>query len=540
MRRAIRAYLRDFIAVVAMIVAAAGIGGYILSNQRLRFPVIEDRPFVINAEFSDAQGVLPGQGQTVRVAGMRVGDIGAVELVEGHAVVRMDLDPEHHDLVHRDATALLRPRTGLKDMFIELDPGTDAQPLMKEKSTITMQNTAPDIDADEVLSVLDTDTRAYLVLLLNGAGKGLKDRGGDLREVFRRLAPLHRDLARINGAVAERRENLARLIHNYGSTISTLAEKDQELSTLVESSERVFRAVGSEDENVSEAVSRLPSTLDSLKSALRKVDTLGDTAGPAFESLRPAVRRIHDANRQILPFAREGEPILREQIRPFVRSARPYVRNLRPSAQNLAQASPDLRESFYELNRFFNMAAHNPGGREPLTGNLGADRARDEGFLFWVAWVTQNGNSVFSTGDAGGPYRRIILLATCTTLKGIVTEEPASEVVMGLTNLLSDASLCPSEGSEPDPLLPRRAGDEGARSDEPQVADEATGGGDPGPDAVPDPDGLFGTLTEALPLTGDQLSLPRGGRAPGGGGLGLGVDRLAPRGDELGVGGVGD
>ena len=39
------------------------------------------------------RGVTPGQGQTVRVAGMRVGDIGEVELEDGKARVRMDLEP---------------------------------------------------------------------------------------------------------------------------------------------------------------------------------------------------------------------------------------------------------------------------------------------------------------------------------------------------------------------------------------------------------------------------------------------------------------
>src|SRR5687768_17818097 len=61
--------------------------------------------------------------------------------------------------------------------------------------------------------------------------------GGDLREVFRRLGPLHRDLAAINGEVVKRRRNLARLIHNYGSTISRLGREDEDLTALVRSEE---------------------------------------------------------------------------------------------------------------------------------------------------------------------------------------------------------------------------------------------------------------------------------------------------------------
>ena len=63
-----------------------------LSNQRLRFPW-EGAPFRIKAEFATAQAVTPGQGQTVRVSGVRVGDITKVDLKDGRAVVTMDLDP---------------------------------------------------------------------------------------------------------------------------------------------------------------------------------------------------------------------------------------------------------------------------------------------------------------------------------------------------------------------------------------------------------------------------------------------------------------
>ena len=45
-----------------------------------------------------------------------------------------------------------------------------------------------------MLAALDADTRAYLKLLITGAGKGLEGRGNDLREVFKRLGPMHRDL----------------------------------------------------------------------------------------------------------------------------------------------------------------------------------------------------------------------------------------------------------------------------------------------------------------------------------------------------------
>ena len=444
MMLAIRKHVRDFIAIAVLAAIGVGTAYYILNEQRLRIPFVEEEAFILEAEFSDAQGVMPGQGQTIRVAGMRIGDIGKVDLEQGKAIVTMEIDQEFKDVVRTDATALLRPRTGLKDMFIEVDPGSRSAPAMEEHGRIRIENTAPDVDADEILSALDSDTRAYLQLLINGLGKGLKGRGGDLREVLARLGPLHRDIARVNSAFASRRRELARLIHNYGSSVTELSKRDRELSTLVEAQSQALERWASEDVNVSAAVARLPGTLRTVHSALLKVEELGAEIPPGLNALRPAVRQLHLTNLQVRPFAREAMPILRDQVRPFVRAARPYIRNVRPAARDLANASPDLRRSFHGINRFFNMAAYNPNGKEPAPEDPVAGAQRDEGLLFWLAWVAHNTNSLFSTGDVGGPFRRITATASCSTFQALVTQEPAAGAILNLNQLLADQGLCPS------------------------------------------------------------------------------------------------
>ncbi len=373
MKRAIKTHLRDFAAILGMVAIAVGVGGYILANQRLRFPLVEEQPFKVWVEVENARGVTPGQGQTVRVAGMRVGDVGEVKLKDGKALIRMDLDREYDDLVRQDATVLLRPRTGLKDMFLALDPGRRAEPAVEEDAVISSSNTVPDVNADEILAGLDSDTRSYLKLLINGAGKGLDGRADDLRQVFARLGPIHRDLDELNSEVVKRRRNLARLISNYGGTMSRLGKEDKELTSLVSSSDQVFDRLAREDSRISLAVERLPSALGQAASTLRKVNELGQVARPAFRALRPAIKRVDAANRELRPLAETGEPILRKQVRPLVRAARPYLRDLKPAARDLGTASPDLKESFYELNRFFNIA-----GLQPERGR-GRDRRPGQG-----------------------------------------------------------------------------------------------------------------------------------------------------------------
>ena len=407
MSRAIRNHLGDFLAIIVLVAIGVATAGYILSNQRLQFPFVEEEPFRLEVELADAQAVTAGQGQTVRVAGVRVGDIGKVELEDGMAVVELVLDAEYEGLIRDDATALLRSKTGLKDMFLEVDPGNGEA--LPEGGRIQLANTAPDIDPDEFLSALDTDTRDYLKLLITGAGKGLEGHGTDLRAVFKRFEPLHRDLARVTEAVANRRENLARLVNRYGLLVEELGGKDRELTRLVQQANAVFRSFAAEDENVSAFVSKLPATLGETKTALAKADTLGDELGPTLEALRPAFRELDDANEAVIPLAEQGTPIVRDEIRPFARIAQPYTRDFGTAAGRLAKAGPDLTGAFLGLNRFFNIGAYNPGGTEELTGNPAADRNRQEGYLYWLAWLSHNTVSVFSTHDATGPIRRVSL-----------------------------------------------------------------------------------------------------------------------------------
>jgi phospholipid/cholesterol/gamma-HCH transport system substrate-binding protein len=142
----------------------------------------------------------------------------------------------------------------------------------------------------------------------------------------------------------------------------------------------------------------------------------------SLESLREPIRKLDETNEAVIPFLRETEPVIREEIRPFVRAARPWTDDLRVAATGTARAMPDLTKSFGELNRFFNMGAYNPGGAESLDGkSIPEQRARQEGFLYWLAWTAQNGVSLFSTADGQGPWRRVTICGLpASAVTGIV------------------------------------------------------------------------------------------------------------------------
>jgi phospholipid/cholesterol/gamma-HCH transport system substrate-binding protein len=423
MATAIRKHLRDFIAVAILIVIALGVTYYIVQNQRLRIPILQERPFELKAQFETAQAVVPGQGQTIRVAGVRIGDVESVELEDGVGVVTFGIDREFLP-IYRDATILLRPTTGLKDMFFQLDPGTRAAGEYDEGDTVPVANTAPDVNPDEILEFLDSDTQAYLRLLLVGAGKGLDGRDRELGRLLGGLGPINRNLDRLNREVATRKGNLARLIHNFNRLTEAVGGANDDLAELVVSSNDSLGAIAEQDLDVQRAVRLLPGTLSQARQTLDELASFGAELGPSFDSLRPFARNLEGMNESVRTFSNATTPVIRDEIRPFVRAARPVMPDLRRAAGRWSRATPRLTTIGEKINRLANMAAFNPRGAEPA-GTPG----RDEGYLYWAAWLGHNSNQVFTMGDAHGTYRRLLTTLSCANLRNAIADPDPLQVI---------------------------------------------------------------------------------------------------------------
>jgi phospholipid/cholesterol/gamma-HCH transport system substrate-binding protein len=438
-RRAIQKHLRDFIALMVLFIIGLGVSAFILSNQRLYLPSwvpgIGKDFYKVKAEFSTAQAVVPGQGQTVDIAGVQVGDIDKVELKNGVAVVSMNIRNKYAP-IYRDAHMLLRPKTGLKDMIVELDPGTKETGALPENGTIPVQNTAPDVNLDEVLSSLDADTRTYLQILVNSGGQAFGKKGytSELRETFKRFEPTNRYLAEITGLLSKRRKNIRRVVHNFSLLTTELGKRDKQLAEFVGSANANFKALANQSDNIQESLRLLPGTLNTARTALVKANTLAEELGPTLQSLRPAARALGPALVQVRPFLRTTTPVIQKQLRPFAVAAQPNARQLRILGDNLKPLTPKLTSTFQVVNYLLDTLAFNPPGAE-------------EGFLFWTSWANHDANTIFGTQDAHGPIRRGLIITSCDSLSllnQVVAANPSLNTLFQLLNAPALSKVCPS------------------------------------------------------------------------------------------------
>jgi phospholipid/cholesterol/gamma-HCH transport system substrate-binding protein len=394
---------KDTLAILVLAVAGIVMMLAIFVNQKASLPPWV--PFVgeefahVTAELSSAQAVTPGQGQAVDIAGIQVGKITSVDLEEGHAVVGMDIVPKYMELIHHNATLLLRPKTGLNDMVAEIDPGT-GKGHISDGAVIPLDRTQPNQNFEQFLATLDADTRQYIQLLLASGAEGIGSRGRKLGNAFRRLQPFSHYIAQLNKAVAQRHDALAHVIHNFGLLTTELARHDTQIQRWVTSSDAALGNFANQQQSIQLTLKEFPATLLAMRAGLASSDRFSRIARPALLQLIPQAQALGPAFTATERLFKETTGPIRDQIRPFTREIRPVLTHLNEGSSQFKKTVTGFGESLGSFNSFFNILAYKPKGSK-------------ESFLFYLPWLNHNLNANFNLEDAGGPVGRGIVLISC-------------------------------------------------------------------------------------------------------------------------------
>jgi len=401
--RQARGRSKDTIAITVLAALGIVMTLWIFTQQKASLPSWV--PFVgeefvqITGEFTTAQAVTPGQGQAVVIAGIQVGKVTAVDLEDGHAVVGMDVEPKYLELIHPDATLLLRPKTNLNDMVVEVDPG-DAKGHIEDGYNFPLSRTEPNVNLDAFLATLDADTRQYIQLLVAGGAQGIGSRGRQLSGVFRRLQPFSHYIADLNRAIATRRDALARVIHDFGLLTTELGRHDNEIERFVSSSKAALGNFANQQRAIQETLIEFPSTLAVAESAFASADRFSKVAGPALVDLIPQAQALGPALRANERFFEQTTTPIGDQIRPFTRQIRPVLTHAKQGSADLNKSVRGFGNSLGAFNSFLNELAFKPKGTR-------------QSYLFYLPWFNHNTNATFNLDDPAGPIGRSLIMISC-------------------------------------------------------------------------------------------------------------------------------
>jgi phospholipid/cholesterol/gamma-HCH transport system substrate-binding protein len=401
--RQVRGRRKDTIAIVLLAIAGIVMTLGIFTQQKASLPawlpVVGEEFDQITAEFSTAQAVTAGQGQSVNIAGIEIGKVTSVELEDGRAVVGMDIEPKYMELIHPNADFLLRPKTNLNDMTVEIDPGSGKESI-EDGAHFTLGQTEPNTNLEGFLSTLDADTQQYLQLLVAGGAQGIGGRGKQVSNAFRRFQPFVHYTAKLNKAIAARRVELARVIHNFGLLTTELGRSDAVIKRFVTSSKDALGNFANEQESIQAAFEEFPSALRSARAGLASSNRFSQVAYPTLIKLIPQAQALTPAFRATERLFSETTAPIRDQIRPFTREIRPVLTHGAEAAEPFEKTVRNFGNSLGGFNSFLNQLTYKPKGKES--------------YLFYLPWLNHNFNTAFNIQDAGGPILRNLVVISCT------------------------------------------------------------------------------------------------------------------------------
>jgi phospholipid/cholesterol/gamma-HCH transport system substrate-binding protein len=434
--RQARGRSKDTIAIGALTAAAIVMTLWIFTQQKASLPswvpLVGEEFAHVTGEFTTAQAVTPGQGQAVDVAGIQIGKVTSVDLEDGHAVVGMDIEPKYLKLIHPDASLLLRPKTNLNDMVVEVDPGS-AKGHIEDGYRFPLSRTEPNVNFDAFLATLDADTRQYIQLLVAGGAQGIGGRGHQLSQALRRLQPFSHYVADLNRAVAQRRVALANVIHDFGLLTTELGRHDGEIERFVTSSKAALGNFANQQEAIEETLVELPSALSTAETAFASADRFSRTARPALLALIPQAQALKPALKAgTRLFAETTEPI-RGQIRPFTRQIRPVLTHAKQGSSDFSKSVRSFGNALGAFNSFLNELAYKPKGSK-------------QSYLFYLPWLNHDTNATFNLDSPAGPIGRGLILISCNgseLARGAAAAEPYLEVTLRGANVPRTSELPP-------------------------------------------------------------------------------------------------
>jgi phospholipid/cholesterol/gamma-HCH transport system substrate-binding protein len=248
--------------VVFMVVTALATGFLVVLIGNLTFAPSRD----FKAVFADATGVV--EGDDVRVAGVKVGTVSAIEIKDRNRAL-ITFSVQDNASVTTATQASIRYRNLIGQRYLNLSQEGEGSPLEKG-ATIPISQTRPALDLTvlfngfkplfEALSPQDINQLSYeIVQVFQGEGGTLEGLLGHTASVTRTLA--------------DRDQVIGDLIDNLNEVLVTIGDRDDELSSLIV--------------NLRDLVNGLAEDKDALLEPLDAISALAVETSELVKGVRP-------------------------------------------------------------------------------------------------------------------------------------------------------------------------------------------------------------------------------------------------------------
>src|SRR4051794_21741151 len=307
------------VAAVAAVVAAVVLVGFIIFGGA-------GGGYTVKAYFENGNQLV--KGNQVELDGTPIGSVKNLDITpNGQAVVTIGVKSQYAPLpagVH--ATIRQASQSGIANRYIDLQmpPASQGRQTIQDGGRITADNTTTSVDLDQLFNTLDPPTRKALQEFFKGQAKSLDGKGAMQNVAFHYLNPALPPSRRLFNELTSDPPTLERFVPDTSRLVTTLANRRDDLSALIQNLDTTMGAIGSQKVALADALGRLPhfmrrsnTTFVNLRSALDDVDPLVNASKPVAKKLNPFLDQL--------------QPLLHD-LKPTVADLRTIVK--RPGAAN--------------------------------------------------------------------------------------------------------------------------------------------------------------------------------------------------------------
>lgn len=204
------------------------------------------------------------QGQTVRVAGVRVGTVNSVELrADKKVLVKFDAS---RDVVLTGGTrAVIRYLNLVGDRYLELLDGPGNTKPLPGGSEIPIDRTAPALDLDLLLGGLKPVTKGLKAEDVNALSASLievfQGEGGTLQSLLSKTSSF-------SNTLADNGETVQALIDNLNTVVGTVNAEGTKFSGAIDRLERLISGLSSDRDTIGAAITALDNGTASIADLL--------------------------------------------------------------------------------------------------------------------------------------------------------------------------------------------------------------------------------------------------------------------------------
>src|SRR5258708_15608982 len=202
----------------------------------------------VSFNVKEADGLV--EGSDVRIAGVPVGKVMAIQTTNDGAQVTLGIEPgKGYDPVFTDGVVLIRPKSLLGEKYVDLQRGTSNVEI-PDGGMLPQSQAFTQVEIDQVLNSSDAATRKALSTDITALGQAFANRGQDINPTIPELRRIAEHLTPVSARFKDRTAQIDHILVDTDTILTTLADEHPQLPTLLQTAHRVTCTLATNDNHL--------------------------------------------------------------------------------------------------------------------------------------------------------------------------------------------------------------------------------------------------------------------------------------------------